>query len=215
METAYLGPGISHEDVEFALDSFALDGEFLEDVELVDKVSALLVSGAVIGWARGRQEWGPRALGARSILADPRAAGMRDRVNRLVKFREPFRPFAPSVLLHRAEEFFELPAPIAESTLERYMLSVCTVRQDAVKRIPAVTHVDGTARVHLVTESANPAFAALIGAFGDRTSVPVLLNTSFNLRGEPIVSSAHDALDTFVRCDIDALVIGNCLVVEK
>lgn len=171
---------------------------------LLAETADLLAGGAVIGWFQGRMEFGPRALGARSILADPRDPGMRDRINDLVKKRESFRPFAPSVVAERSEEFFELSGP------SPFMLDTAQVRDPG--RLPAIAHVDGSARLQTVDAAVDPRFHALLTAFGDRTGFPILLNTSFNLRGEPIVCTPEDALASFTRCGLDALVIGDLLI---
>jgi carbamoyltransferase len=168
----------------------------------------LLAAGKVIGWVQGGSEFGPRALGHRSILADPRDASMRDHVNARVKKRQGFRPFAPAVPVEHAEEFFE---GTAESP---FMLLAKRVKPAAKGRIPAVVHVDGTARVQTVRREDDPLFHALLLAFGARTGVPVLLNTSFNLRGEPIVESPGDAVECFLRSRLDALVLHD-RVLEK
>ncbi|MBI3457431.1 MAG: hypothetical protein HY002_16760, partial [Candidatus Rokubacteria bacterium] len=172
-----------------------------------------LVDGHVVGWYQGRGEWGPRALGNRSILADPRRADMKDLVNTKIKFREPFRPFAPSVLAERAEEYFALP-DAARHYPARFMLYVVDVREDKRAVVPATTHVDGTGRLQTVRRETNPRYYRLIEAFGEATGVPVVLNTSFNLKGEPIVNSPVEAYRTFSRSGMDALVLGDC-VIEK
>ena len=177
---------------------------------LVDAVCDRLEGGKVIGWFQGRSEWGPRALGNRSILADPRRSDMKDTVNAKIKFREPFRPFAPSVLAERCEEFFELPKAY-NSLPARFMLLVVPVRPDKEDVVPAVSHM-GTARVQTVHKNSNPRYYRLIERFGERTNVPVLLNTSFNVRGEPIVNSPEDALGTFDNSGLDSLVLGDFLI---
>ena len=171
--------------------------------DLLDEVAGRLAAGEIIGWCQGRMEFGPRALGARSILADPRAADMRDRVNALVKMREPFRPFAPAVLERHAQEYFEIENPLP------YMVETVRVHVDT---LPATTHTDGSARVQTVNPATNPRFAALLERFHARTGCAVLLNTSFNQRGEPIVCTPADALHCFVRARLDALVLEDVLV---
>jgi carbamoyltransferase len=156
---------------------------------------------------QGAFEWGPRALGHRSILADPRRADMKDVVNVKIKFREPYRPFAPSVLAERTEEYFELPDPERHHPA-RFMLYVTPVRADRAACIPATTHVDGSARLQTVFREWSPLYWRLIHHFGKATGVPVLLNTSFNLRGEPIVASPADAHRTYAASGLDALVMG-------
>jgi carbamoyltransferase len=183
------------------------------DDKLYDRVVDALQRGKVVGWFQGRFEWGPRALGHRSILADPRNPQMKDIVNTKIKFREPFRPFAPSVLAERAEEFFALPEPTRHYPA-RYMLYVVNVKDEARDRVPAVTHVDGTARLQTVDQRVSPRYYELIQAFGEATGVPVVLNTSFNLKGEPIVNTPAEAFSSFTRSGMDVLVLGNH-VIEK
>ena len=175
------------------------------------RVAEAIAGGAVIGWFHGRAEWGPRALGHRSILADPRRADMKDIVNTKIKYREPYRPFAPSVLADRVGEFFDAPG-VAAQYPSRFMLLVVDVAPSKRDVIPAVTHVDGTGRLQVVAREGNERYHALISRFGEATGVPVLLNTSFNLRGEPIVNTPREAYTTFVRSQLDALVLENCLV---
>jgi carbamoyltransferase len=168
------------------------------------RVAEALGAGQIVGWIDGACEFGPRALGHRSILAAPRDAGTRDRLNRGIKFREAFRPFAPAVPLEQARRYFDLP-PGAER-LGRFMTGVFPVRPEWRDRLAAVTHVDGTARVQTVDRAMAPRFHALLEEVGRRTGVPVLLNTSFNLAGEPIVNRAVEAYSTFRRSGIDLLV---------
>jgi predicted NodU family carbamoyl transferase len=180
--------------------------------ELDDPVSAaagLLADGEVIGWVQGRSEFGPRALGNRSILADPRAPSTRDRVNLIVKGREGYRPFAPSVLAERTRDFFDYPQ---EAVLSDFMGFTVPVRPERRPDLGAITHVDGTARVHPVDQEANPLFYSLLKQFGERTGIPVLLNTSFNNSHEPIVDSVEDALVCLLTTQLDAMVIENYLV---
>lgn len=172
--------------------------------ELLRTTVELLANGAVVGWFQGRMEFGPRALGARSILADPRDARMRDHINALVKKREAFRPFAPAVPAERCEEFF------AWATPSPFMLEIAQVRDAA--NLPAITHVDGSARLQTVDRAVDQRFHDLLVEFGRATGYPILLNTSFNMRGEPIVADPMDALVSFVRCQLDALVIGDMVI---
>jgi len=186
---------------------------FENDDQLLDCVVERLIQGRVIGWSQGRFEWGPRALGNRSILADPRKADMKDIVNAKVKFREPYRPFAPSVLAECAGKYFDLAqAPCHYPA--RYMLYVVPVRENYRSTLPAITHVDGTARLQTVFCDQSPRYYSLIERFAHATGVPVLLNTSFNLKGEPIVNTASNAFDTFSKSEIDTLVLEN-FVIEK
>lgn len=170
---------------------------------LCARVAALLADGTIVGWYQGGCEFGPRALGNRSILCDPRTAEMKDVLNKRVKHREPFRPFAPSVIEAHAADYFAIEGP------SPYMLLVARVTSDA---IPAVTHVDGTARLQTVSPTGDGRFHELLSAFRALTGVPVLLNTSFNVRGQPIVETPDDAVSTFVQTEIDALVLGDHLI---
>ena len=171
-----------------------------------------LAEGQVIGWAQDRFEWGPRALGNRSILADPRSANMKEVVNTKIKFREPFRPFAPSVLADQAAGFFDLPGKNGRRPDPlKFMLAVLPVLGSAQDRIPACSHM-GTGRLQVVEQQANPRYHGLIDRFGQATGVPVLLNTSFNLRGEPIVTTPENALNTFFKSGLDLLVLDDFIV---
>jgi carbamoyltransferase len=179
--------------------------------ELLDRVVGSLTSGQVVGWHQGRFEWGPRALGARSILADPRREDMKDIVNTKIKFREPYRPFAPSVLAECAERYFDL-SRATDRDPARYMQIVVPVRPEHHATLPAITHVDGSGRLQTVFREESPLYYALIERFGAATGVPVVLNTSFNLKGEPIVNTPANAHNTFSKSDMDLLVLGNVLV---
>jgi carbamoyltransferase len=212
MEHAYWGAELDPDRVRAtAAASGMRHVECASDGEVVDRTVDLLANGNVIGWAQDGFEWGPRALGNRSILADPRRAEMKDIVNTKIKFREPYRPFAPSVLEESSAQFFDLPDP-ARHYPARFMLIVAPVLEQSKARIPAVTHVDGSARLQTVVQSANPRYHALIRAFGDATGVPVILNTSFNLRGEPIVTTPEQAFSTFARSGMDALVLDRTII---
>ena len=184
-----------------------------DDDRLMDQVADRLQQGKVIGWFQGRFEWGPRALGSRSILADPRNPAMKDIVNTKIKFREPYRPFAPSVLAECAETYFELPNAMHHYPA-RYMLYVVPVRPSKQSSLPAITHVDGTGRLQTVFRDASPRYYQLIERFGQATGMPALLNTSFNLKGEPIVNTPANAFNTFSKSEMDMLVMGN-FIVEK
>jgi carbamoyltransferase len=179
---------------------------------LADRAADLMANGSVLGWVQGRSEFGPRALGNRSIVADPRPASHKDLINAMIKKREAFRPFAPSVLEEDAEQFFELP-PCQKRF--PYMVFVVTVREEYRALLGAVTHVDGTARIQTVSRATNERYWELIHAFGERTGVPILLNTSFNNNAEPIVNTASDALVTYLTTDLHAVVIGDYLVTKK
>ncbi|MGH7387888.1 MAG: carbamoyltransferase family protein [Candidatus Rokuibacteriota bacterium] len=205
---AYLGPRFSREDVARLLSAAGVPSlDFRgREPELLAAVADRLAQRAVVGWFHGAMEFGPRALGARSILADPRDPDARDRINRLVKRREAFRPFAPSVLQERAWEFFELDHP------SPFMLETARVRSPGL--LPAITHVDASTRPQTVDAATSPRFAALLHAFARRTGCPVLLNTSFNTRGEPIVCTPADALRCMVRAGLDLLVLED-FVIER
>jgi len=222
---SYLGTGYSDDALAAFLRERSLPHQALPAEELLDTVAGLLAEGKVVGWFQGRMEFGPRALGNRSILGDPRPADMQRRMNRQIKFRESFRPFAPAVLAEKAAEWFDLDV---ESP---YMLIVADVRPEhrrgssgeeglrgldrlgAVRSdVPAVTHVDHSARVQTVRRDANPLFHGLLTRFLARTGCPILVNTSFNVRGEPIVESPADAYACFMRTDMDVLVLGSFLL---
>jgi carbamoyltransferase len=209
MDHAYWGKEYGDGDVRAALERRGLRYEhFHEESDLLDATVSDLAAGKVIGWYQGRFEWGPRALGNRSILGDPRRAEMKDVVNTKIKFREPYRPFAPSVLASESERFFDL-ANSERHDPARFMLLVVPVKNDAV---PAVTHVDQSARLQTVFRETNPRYYELIRRFGEATGVPVVLNTSFNLKGEPIVTTPDNALNTFFASEMDTLVLGNHIV---
>lgn len=180
--------------------------------DIAGETAALLADGHVVGWVQGASEFGPRALGGRSILADPRRLDSKVRINEVIKEREPFRPFAPAVLAEAASVFFELSG--AETTSD-FMSFAVPVRQTHRERLPAITHVDGTARVQTVRREASPDFWALLDAFGERTGVPVLLNTSFNSSREPIVQSAHDAITCLLTSRLEHLVVGDLLLRKR
>ena len=201
MEHAYWGPEYPESAIQHAIAAHGLSARRVDDVER--QAAAMLADGKVLGWYQGRMEWGPRALGNRSILADPRRADMKDVINSKVKFREAYRPFAPSVLEEDAPRFFHVTAPAP------FMTIVCRVRDHVKARIPAVTHVDGTARIQTISRAHNPRYWTLVDAFKTLTGVPVVLNTSFNVRGEPIVCTPEDAVQCFLKTDIDCLVMGD------
>ncbi|QNP68201.1 carbamoyl transferase [Streptomyces roseirectus] len=203
----YLGRPYTTEEIQRALDASGLPHRRVEHPARL--AAGLLPQGALIGWFTGGSEFGPRALGHRSILADPRRAEMKDILNSKVKHREAFRPFAPAVLAHRAAEYFDLDI---ESP---YMLLVAPVRDNRRQEVPAITHVDGTARVQTLTPEANGAFYDLVERFGELTSVPVVLNTSFNDRGEPIVETPEQALAFFGPSKLDYLFLEDFLVAHS
>jgi carbamoyltransferase len=187
--------------------------EIATDAELFERVARELHEGKIVGWMDGRTEFGPRALGNRSILSAPHTAEQRDRLNRSIKFREEFRPFAPAVPTEHARDWFDVPE--AGLRLARFMSGVFPVREEHRARLAAVTHVDGTARLQTVDGALSPRFHALIEAYGRVSGVPVVLNTSFNLAGEPIVSRAVEGYSTFRRCGIDTLVAGRVVVTKE
>lgn len=212
LDHANFGKSFTNEEIKKFLDETGVTYEFIpEEDKLLQTIADEIAGGKVIGYFAGRFEWGPRALGYRSILADPRRADMKDIVNTKIKFREPYRPFAPSVLVEHVEEFFDIPQP-AKHYPARFMLYVVNVKPDKRQVIPAITHVDGTGRLQTVFKETNPRYWKLINAFYQKTKVPLVLNTSFNLKGEPIVTSPKDAFSTFSRSGIDTLVLENYIV---
>ncbi|MCS6781221.1 MAG: hypothetical protein NZ555_16135 [Geminicoccaceae bacterium] len=216
MDRASWGPGWSDEDLSRFVESRRSEiedqgcrvGEAADDRELVERVAAAIAEGAVVGWFQGRMEWGPRALGNRSILADPRRPDMKDILNLKIKRRESFRPFAPAILRERVAEWFE------EEDDVPFMMQVFQVRPERRAGVPATTHVDGSGRLQTVTRAANPRYYDLIAAFERRTGVPILLNTSFN-ENEPIVCRPEEALDCFLRTRMDLLVLGRTVVTRE
>ena len=204
MENVYVGPSYTDGQVREHLDKAGADYERLGRADLLSRTAGLVADGAVVGWYQGPAEWGPRALGGRSILADPRRAEMKDVLNARIKHREQFRPFAPSVLEEAAGEWFDINVP------SPYMLMVAPVKRPG--DIPAVTHVDGTARLQTVSRGASPLYYDLIAEFGRQTGVPVVVNTSMNVMGEPIVNTPAEAHRMLVQTDMDCLVAGDCIV---
>jgi len=212
MEDTYWGESYSQNEIRSFLDRKGIAYEYIaDDARLYKELAAGLQAGKVIGWFQGRFEWGPRALGNRSILADPRRAEMKEIVNAKIKFREPFRPFAPVVLEECSEAFYELGEPERHYPA-RYMQVVVPVHQEKWDTVPATTHQGGTARIQTIRREWNPRYYGVVEAFGERTGVPVLLNTSFNLRGEPIVNSPADAYNTFCRSGIDTCVLDRFVI---
>ena len=229
MRGSYLGPRFSNQDIESSLQQLEASYERVEDSDLYRRVAQYLAEGKVIGWLQGHMEFGPRALGGRSILGDPRSEKMQSVMNLKIKYRESFRPFAPSVLRERVSEYFEM------DTDSPYMLLVAPVaekRRRAVQPdqqklwgidllnvpksdIPAVTHVDYSARVQTVSPDTNPRYYQLLQEFEKQTGCAVLINTSFNVRGEPIVCTPEDAYRCFMRTEMDVLVLENCLVLKE
>jgi carbamoyltransferase len=229
MRGSYLGPSFSNEQIEGVLQKLEAPYERLDDAALCDRVAAYLAEEKVIGWLQGRMEFGPRSLGGRSILGDPRSEKMQSIMNLKIKYRESFRPFAPSVLREHVSDYFEM------DTDSPYMLLVAPVvdhRRVALKSdqeklfgiellnvpksdIPAVTHVDYSARVQTVTASTNPRYHQLLQSFHEKTGCAVLINTSFNVRGEPIVCTPEDAYRCFMRTEMDMLVLENCVLLKE
>jgi carbamoyltransferase len=229
MQGAYLGPKYSNDEIQAYLDSIQAPYQVVSDDALFATVAQLLADEMVVGWLQGRMEFGPRALGGRSILGDPRSQAMQSVMNLKIKYRESFRPFAPSVLGERVQDFFDM------DTASPYMLLVSDVHPDrqipmtAAQKtlfgieqlnvcrsdIPAVTHVDYSARVQTVHAHTNPRYHALIKAFDELTGCGVVVNTSFNVRGEPIVCTPQDAYRCFMRTEMDALVLENCVLLKK
>jgi len=221
MDHCYWGPGYGEEAVRRAIaerlpESSGRDGRYgevtLETIDREDRLAettaAAIARGEVVGWYQGRSEWGPRALGNRSILADPRRPDMKELLNRKIKRRESFRPFAPSILEERTADWFTLSYP------DPFMIKVYPIRPERRERIPAVTHVDGTGRLQTVSRRTNPRYWKLIDAFGRLTGVPMVLNTSFN-ENEPIVNTPGEALDCFLRTRMDRLVLGDVVLVRE
>ena len=214
MNHAYWGADYTNQLIEETLNKSQLRyGYFINEDELIDRVVDRILNQKVIGWFQGRFEWGPRALGNRSIIADPRRKEMKDVVNTKIKFREPFRPFAPSVLADNVHDFFDVSSS-SDVILEDFMLSVIPVKESKGNEISAVNHM-GTARIQRVKEESNTLYYNLIKKFFEVTGIPMLLNTSFNIRGEPIVNSPGDAINTFKKSGIDTLVLGNFIVDKK
>jgi carbamoyltransferase len=204
MEEAYWGPGFSEEDIERELK--AANIKYSKSENVYEASARLVADGFIIGWFQGRMEAGQRALGNRSIIADPRRPDMKEIVNRKIKFREEFRPFAPSVLEESAYEYFDYKD---EQTSNPFMTMCYNVKKEKAGSIPAVTHIDGTARVQTVSKRGNGRFWSLINEFRRITGVPVVMNTSFNMKDEPIVCSPRDAVATFLKSGVDYLVMGD------
>lgn len=213
MNHTYWGSEETEEEVDSFLKKENISYRLIKkDNLLTEEVAEKLSKGKVIGWVQGRFEWGPRALGNRSILADPRTSRMKNRVNEKIKFREAFRPFAPSVISEKASDYFELSDKLQMPL--KYMLYVVPVKKSMRKKLGAVTHVDGTTRPQIVEKKINPLYYKLISHFGRKTGMPIILNTSFNLKGKPIVNTCKEAFSTFMRSGLDTLVIGN-KIIEK
>ncbi|MFY9223520.1 MAG: carbamoyltransferase [Blastocatellia bacterium] len=209
MTHAYWGPEFTNAEIKAFLDSTNVRYQELSEAEMLKKTAKLIADDKVVGWFQGRMEFGPRALGGRSILANPSNPEMKNIINSKIKFREWFRPFAPSVLKESVSKYFDMEGD------SPFMLLVPDVLQDKRALLPAITHEDGTGRVQTVTESDNRLYYKLIKEFENISGIPVVVNTSFNVRGEPIVCSPADAYNCFIRTGIDALVMGNYVLTEK
>jgi len=210
MQHTYHGPRFVNEEIGDFLKKNKVDYEFLKTQILIKKAAKLLSRNKTIGWFQDRMEWGPRALGNRSILANPKPKWMKDRVNE-IKRREPFRPFAGSVLQEKVHEYFEVPE---KKHYSPFMVFAFGVKKEKIKNIKSITHVDGTCRIQTVNKKSNEIYYKLIKEFYKLTDIPVILNTSFNLRGEPIVCKPEEAYEDFIKTNMDYLVLGNYLVTK-
>lgn len=208
MKSPFWGEEFGREAVAAALAKAGLKAEELPDAELFPRVAKLVAEGNIVGWYQGRTEWGPRALGDRSIVANPAFPEIKERMNVKIKKREPFRPFAPSILAEEADKYFESFGPVP------FMEKVYTIRPEMRGKIPAVVHVDGTGRLQTVTRDINPRYYRLIEEVGKITGIPIVLNTSFN-ENEPIVNRPEEAIDCYLRTKMDAIVLGNHIVVRN
>lgn len=208
MDHAYWGPEYSNDEIESALKAFH-DITYKKTDDICRDTAKLLTDGKIVGWFQGRLEIGPRALGNRSILADPTKADAKDRMNNQVKHREPWRPFAPSLLAEETLRYFAVPVK------SPFMILAYDVLEDKTNEIPAAIHIDNTARPQTVTECTNPRYYKLIKEFKELSGVPVVLNTSFNVDKQPIVNTPYEAIDTFINCGMDALAIGDYLVIKS
>jgi carbamoyltransferase len=200
----YVGPSFSNDTIKLFLEENNIDYKYLEREKLLQTTARLISEQNIVGWYQGKMEWGPRALGNRSILADPRDVKMKDILNEKIKHRESFRPFAPSILEEYVSEYFDI------DITSPYMLLVAPVKKP--ENIPAVTHVDGTGRLQTVSKDTNPLYYDLINEFYKITEVPVIVNTSMNVMGEPIVTSPDEAFKMWASTEMDNLVMGNYLV---
>ncbi|MEC7240220.1 MAG: carbamoyltransferase [Myxococcota bacterium] len=207
LPTPYLGPGYDTARIRQDLDRYNASYTELEDSDLYERVAELVDSGKVVGWFQGRMEWGPRALGHRTILGDARHPEMRSIINMKIKMREGFRPFAPTILEEHIGEFFQIDRP------SPYMLLVAPVQPD--KNLPAITHVDGSARIQSINRQQDERYFDMLSTFYRRTGCPVIINTSMNVRGEPIVNTPEDAYRCFMRTHMDAIAIGNSLLLKE
>ena len=229
MNGSLLGPSYNQNVIENSLIKLNASFEILTEKSLINKTAKLISEGKAIGWFQGRMEFGPRALGSRSILADPRSEVMQKELNLKIKFRESFRPFAPAIIEEELNNWFELdktsPYMLLVSQLKKNKLKNISPKDQNLKgikklnikrsEIPAITHVDNSARIQTVNGNTNPKFYSLLKSFNELTGCPILVNTSFNIRGEPIVNTPEDAFKCFMGTNLDYLVIGNCIVEKK
>jgi carbamoyltransferase len=229
MRGAYLGPRYTNQEITRYLDSIGARYEQLDDASLMPRLAELLANDKVVGWFQGRMEFGPRALGARSIIGDARSKAMQSVMNLKIKYRESFRPFAPAVKVDKVSQWFEIDRAspymlLVASVQERRRIAMTEAQQQLFgieklniprSDVPAVTHVDYSARIQTVHPDTNPRFYSLLGEFEARTGCPVLVNTSFNVRGEPIVCSPADAYRCFMRTEMDYLVLENVLLAKQ
>jgi carbamoyltransferase len=206
LKHAYWGPSFTRDQIIEQLEIVKVPYEILSTMEVADTISSALANGKIVGWFQLGSEWGPRALGARSILADPRKAEIRDQVNLAIKYRDWWRPFAPSILADRASEY------VQGSFFAPFMIVTFPINPKYASDMAGVTHLDGTTRPQMVTKEANPLYYDMISTFGEKTGVPMVLNTSFNLKGEPIVNTPRDALRTFFSSGLDLLIMNDVLV---
>ena len=229
MRGAYLGPEFSDDEIEKELKALGAVYEKFSYNDFIDQVAVALSDGKAVGWMQGRMEFGPRALGGRSIIADPRSSIMQKQLNLKVKYRESFRPFAPSVLIEDVNDWFE------QDSESPYMLLVAAVRKNKRRKmtsdeetlfgidklniprssVPAITHVDYSARIQTVHAETNPLYHAMISKFKEKTGCPLVVNTSFNVRGEPIICTPTDAFKCFMGTELDVLAVGNYLLFKK
>jgi len=203
---AYWGPAFTNDEIIEQTELVKVPYELLGDADIAPCISSLLIDQKIVGWFQMGSEWGPRALGARSILADPRREEIRDRVNSAIKYRDWWRPFAPSMLAEAADEYLQ------GAFFAPFMIVTFPVHKHLAHDMAGVVHCDGTTRPQMVTRAANPRYYDTIKAFGDRTGLPLILNTSFNLKGEPMVNTPRDALRTFFSSGLDALLMNNVLI---
>lgn len=208
MRHVYYGPEYSDTEIKTELDGTGVQYRQLDSTQLIEHTARELAEGKIMGWFQGRMEFGPRALGSRSILADPRQKDMKDILNKRIKFREPFRPFCPSIMAEATGDYFEIDYP------SPFMVQAYKIKPQQRQRIPAVVHEDGTGRLQTVEKDVNPLYWRLLKRFGEISGVPILINTSFN-ENEPIVNTPHEALDCFLRTNMDALVIGSFLLMKS